>query len=161
MNFAPKLIFVLVLLQAPHLSAAGKATISGKVLGINGSGIEGVMVSAVDDEKRKWVSVFTQKDGTFSITGLRQVDHKVRTRLMGLADEWRSVVKAGTKDLVIETRAALGEELEIQRPASSAFSMLKFENPRDKMNFKMFCTYCEFSFRINLDMLYHGLYVVF
>ncbi len=142
MNFAPKLILFLVLLQAPHLSAAGKATISGKVLGINGSGIEGVMVSAVDDEKRKWVSVFTQKDGTFSITGLRQVDHKVRTRLMGLADEWRSVVKAGTKDLVIETRAALGEELEIQRPASSAFSMLKFENPRDKMNFKMFCTYC-------------------
>ena len=61
---------------------------------------------------------------------------------MGLADEWRSVVNAGTADLVIETRKAVGEELELQRPASSAFSMLEFDNPRDKMNFKMFCTYC-------------------
>ena len=33
-------------------------------------------------------------------------------------------------------------KLESQRPASSAFSMLKFDDPRDKMNFKMFCSYC-------------------
>ncbi|MEC9095171.1 MAG: carboxypeptidase-like regulatory domain-containing protein, partial [Planctomycetota bacterium] len=142
MNLASKLIFIIALFQASYLGAAGKSSISGKVLDINGAGLEGVMVSAVDEENRKWVSVFTQKDGTFSITGLRQVDHKLRTRLMGLADEWRSVVEADTKDLVIKTRVAVGQELELQRPASSAFSMLKFDNPRDKMNFKMFCTYC-------------------
>ncbi|MCH2612525.1 MAG: c-type cytochrome [Pirellulales bacterium] len=117
-------------------------TISGRVVNAAGVGLEGVMVSAVDNEKRKWTSVFTQKDGAFVIRGLRDVDHKVRTRLMGLADEWRSVVEAGTNDLTIETHHAVGEELELQRPASSAFGMLKFDNPRDKMNFKMFCTYC-------------------
>ena len=137
-----KLFCILVLFKAAALSAADNASIGGRVLDKDGAGVEGVMVSAVDDEKRKWVSVFTQSDGSFSITGLRPVDHKVRTRLMGLADEWRPVVKSGTKDLVIETRVARGEELENQRPASSAFSMLKFDNPRDKMNFKMFCTYC-------------------
>ena len=142
MNPASRLLCIVVLFQIPYLSVADDALINGKVLDENGAGIEGVMVSAVDDASRKWVSVFTHKDGTFSITGLRQVNHKVRTRLTGLADEWRSVVEPGTKELVIQTRVAVGQELELQRPASSAFSMLKFENPRDKMNFKMYCTYC-------------------
>ncbi len=61
---------------------------------------------------------------------------------MGIADEWRSDVAPGTNALTIETRIAQGEELELQRPASSAFSMLKFDNPRDRMNFKMMCSYC-------------------
>ena len=130
-----------LLIASTALAESKVATISGKVVNAAGDGLEGVMVSAVDDEQRKWVSVFTQKDGTFKVEGLRSVDHKIRTRLMGLADEWRSVVNAGTADLVIETRKAVGEELELQRPASSAFSMLEFDNPRDKMNFKMFCTY--------------------
>ena len=93
MNKRSKLMCILFLFLAASLSAADNASIGGKVLDAEGIGLEGVMVSAVDDEKRKWVSVFTQSDGSFSITGLRSVDHKVRTRLMGLADEWRSVVK--------------------------------------------------------------------
>ena len=103
----------------------------------------GVMVSAIDDEHRKWTSVFHRgPDGTFTINGLRSVNHHVRTRLMGIADEWRSDVAPGTDDLTIKTRPAEGEELELQRPASSAFSMLKFDDPRDRMNFKMMCSYC-------------------
>ncbi|MEL7337361.1 MAG: hypothetical protein AAFN70_14295, partial [Planctomycetota bacterium] len=100
------------------------------------------MVSAIDDQQRKWTSVFSQKDGAFEITGLRNVDHNLRTRLMGSADQWISAVAAGTNDLVIKTRPANREELELQRPASSAFSMLHFDNPRDRMNFKMMCSYC-------------------
>ena len=61
---------------------------------------------------------------------------------MGLADEWSSGVAAGTHDMVIQTRPAVGDELEVQRPANSAFSMLAFDNPRDKLNFKMNCSYC-------------------
>ena len=117
-------------------------TIRGKVIDQSGKSIEGVMVSAIDDEHRKWTSVFTQKDGSFEISGLRQVDHNIRTRLMGLADEWTSGVTPGTHELVIKTRPAVGEELELQRPANSAFSMLAFDNSRDKLNFKMMCSYC-------------------
>ena len=57
---------------------------------------KGVMVSAVDNEQRKWTSVFTQQDGSFSIPNLRNVDHKIRARLMGLGDEWVSGVAVGT-----------------------------------------------------------------
>ena len=123
-------------------SQAKAETIRGKVVDESGKPVEGVMVSAIDDEHRKWTSVSTQKDGTFAISGLRNVDHNIRTRLMGLADEWSSRVAAGTHDMVIETRPAVGDELEVQRPASSAFGMLAFDNPRDKLNFKMNCSYC-------------------
>ncbi len=117
-------------------------TIRGTVSDQDGRPVEGVMVSAIDDEHRKWTSVFSQHDGSFAISGLRNVKHNVRSRLMGLADEWVSDVAAGTTDMVIQTRAAVGEELEVQRPANSAFSMLAFDNPRDKLNFKMMCSYC-------------------
>jgi putative heme-binding domain-containing protein len=117
-------------------------TIRGKVVDQSGKPIEGVMVSAIDAEHRKWTSVFTQKNGSFAISGLRNVDHNIRTRLMGLTDEWSSGVAAGTHDMVVHTRPAVGDELELQRPASSAFSMLAFDNPRDKLNFKMNCSYC-------------------
>ena len=39
-------------------------------------------------------------------------------------------------------KPALGDDLQDQRPASSGFSMLKFDKLRDKLNFKMMCSYC-------------------
>ena len=117
-------------------------SIGGKIVDGAGKPVEGVMVSAIDDEHRKWTSVFSKNDGSFVLTGLRDVKYSIRTRLMGLADEWDTGIAAGSNDLVIQTRVAEGKELELQRPASSAFSMLKFDNRRDKLNFKMMCSYC-------------------
>ena len=132
----------LVLGLASQANGTDRNAIAGRIVDESGKGVAGVMVSAIDDEHRKWISVFTGHDGTFSINGLRNVNHHVRTRLMGIADEWRSDVAPGTEDLTINTRPAEGEELELQRPASSAFSMLEFDDPRDRMNFKMMCSYC-------------------
>ena len=145
-----RMIFSLIsvmLLSTPAMAAESSKespidSIEGRVVDSAGSGISGVMVSAIDDDQRKWTSVFTQQDGSFSIPNLRKVDHKIRARLMGLGDEWVSGVAVGTDNLMISTHPAVGAELESQRPASSAFSMLKFDDPRDKMNFKMFCSYC-------------------
>ena len=134
--------FVVAAASLQMMASAQAETIRGTVSDESGKPVEGVMVSAIDDEHRKWTSVFSQEDGSFAIDGLRNVDHSIRTRLMGLADVWTSDVAAGTDDLVIQTRPAVGDELEAQRPASSAFSMLAFENPRDKLNFKMMCSYC-------------------
>ncbi len=145
MRFLTPLFFLaLLMICSPHGHTVEDSvqSIRGTVVDTSGTGVEGVMVSAVDDQHRKWTSVFTQKDGSFAIAGLRNVDHKLRTRLLGLADEWKSRVEVGSDDLVIQTRSAIGQELELQRTANSAFSMLKFDNPRDKMNFKMYCTYC-------------------
>ncbi len=55
------------------------STIAGRIVDASGNGVEGVMVSAIDDEHRKWTSVFTRPDGTFAINGLRNVNHHVRT----------------------------------------------------------------------------------
>ena len=136
------LLLSAVATTAEPSSESGNNSIEGRVVNSAGSGVEGVMVSAVDAEHRKWTSVFTQQDGSFSISNLRNVDHKLRARLMGLGDEWTSGVAVGTNNVMITTHPAVGDELESQRPASSAFSMLKFDDPRDKMNFKMFCSYC-------------------
>ena len=40
--------------------AVDAETIRGKVVDQTGTPIEGVMVSAIDDEHRKWTSVFTK-----------------------------------------------------------------------------------------------------
>jgi putative heme-binding domain-containing protein len=136
-------VLAVVLLGIPSIaSEPAEHSIRGKVVDASENPVEGVMVSAIDDEHRKWQSVFTGKDGSFAIGGLRNVKHNIRTRLMGFADEWISHVAVGTDDLVIRTRLAIGEELELQRPANSAFNMLAFDNDRDKLNFKMNCAYC-------------------
>jgi putative heme-binding domain-containing protein len=145
MNRSLPLLCLAFLIVFDANASAADATgqwIRGLVVDPSGDGVEGVMVSAIDDEHRKWTSVFTQKDGSFQISGLRPVAHNIRTRLMGVADEWKSDVAAGTKDMVIQTRPAVGDELELQRPANSAFSMLAFDDPRDRLNFKMNCSYC-------------------
>ncbi len=135
------LTLILVCAISTAATRARAESIAGKVVDQSGKPVEGVMVSAIDDQHRKWTSVFTQSDGTFKIEGLRNVKHNVRTRLAGLADEWVSDVTANNA-LQIKTRPADDEELELQRPASSAFSMLKFDDERDRLNFKMNCSYC-------------------
>ena len=121
------------------------ATIKGKVTDKLGTGMGGVMVTAVDEAHRRWSSVFSQADGSFVINDLRTTDHKVRARLMGQLDVWLDKVSVGTTNLDIEMKPATGMELEVQRPANSGFSMLKFDNMRDKENYKMMCTYCHQS----------------
>ena len=76
-------IFLLLSCTAASAVESTGSAIAGKILDESGNGVAGVMVSAIDDEHRKWTSVFTGADGTFSINGLRSVNHHVRTRLMG------------------------------------------------------------------------------
>ena len=100
------------------------------------------MVSAADEERRQSTSVFSQADGSFAIDGLRDAEYSMRARLMGQRDEWLDDVEAGTSGVSIRMEPATGMDLEDQRPADSAFSMLEFDNMADKQNFKMMCSYC-------------------
>ncbi len=126
-------------LSASHARAE---TIRGKVQDASGEAMEGVMVSAFDEKRQQSTSVFSQADGSFAIKGLREADYNVRARLLGQLDEWLDDVETGTDDVAIKMQPASGQELEDQRLANSAFSMLKFENTKDKENFKMMCMYC-------------------
>ena len=135
-----KIVFALAI-GASAIFAEAK-NISGKVTGENGKGLGGVFVSAQDIENRRSTGVFTALDGSFTIGGLRDKEHKVRARLIGLNDVWLEDIAAGAKSVIIKMTPATGWKLEKQRPADSSFSMLKFDDTRDKLNFKMFCTYC-------------------
>ena len=65
------------------ISPAAAKSLTGKVTDPKGSPMSGVMVSAFDEKHRKWISVFSQEDGSFTLDGLRDVEHQVRARLMG------------------------------------------------------------------------------
>ncbi|MEM7317015.1 MAG: carboxypeptidase regulatory-like domain-containing protein, partial [Planctomycetota bacterium] len=130
----------MILLSLPRdLSAA---VISGNVVDAQGNAMGGVMVSAFDEQQRKFISVFSKTDGSFVIDDLRDADHALRARLMGQQDVWIDDVEVGSNEIAIQMQRATGEGLEEQRPASSGFSMLKFDNTADKLNFKMMCSYC-------------------
>ncbi|MCH2364629.1 MAG: carboxypeptidase-like regulatory domain-containing protein [Planctomycetes bacterium] len=140
-----KITMLIAVIAVSLLYPAGSAyagSISGKVNGSSGKPLGGVMLSAFDKGHRKFVSVFSRPDGSFRIDGLRDVKHDVRARLMGFDDDWSDGVKVSAGNVKFRLKAATGDDLQDQRPASSGFSMLKFDNKRDKLNFKMMCSYC-------------------
>ncbi len=124
------------------LAPAYAESITGTVLNASGKPMEGVMVSAFDPSREQSVTVFSQADGTYTLEGLRDVTHNVRARLLGQLDVWNNEIGAGASGLSFAMKPATGEDLEAQRTADSAFSQLKWDNAKDKENFKMMCTYC-------------------
>jgi len=130
-----------VLAFALSVSLADATEIRGKVTK-DGIGAGGVFVSAHDTENRKASGVFTAADGTYVIDGLREKDYRVRARQKGLIDVLLYDITAGSTGIEIKMTNATGWKLERQRTADSAFGMLKFDDLRDKLNFKMYCTYC-------------------
>lgn len=118
------------------------ATISGKVTDASGKGMEGVTVSAFDPEREMSVSTFSQSDGSFKIDGLRDATFNVRGRLIGQLDTMTEGVKAGTSDVKVAMKPATGDELNKQRTADNLFGLMKWDDPKDKENFKMSCGYC-------------------
>ena len=135
-------VAVMALALCMSIVPAFAASISGKIVDASGSAMEGVTVSAQDADREKYVSVFSQADGSFTIDGLADGTVKVRARLLGQLDQYQEDVKVGTSDLSLAMSPATGEDLEMQRTGDSAFSMLKWDDPKDKENFKMMCTYC-------------------
>ena len=126
----------------PGMPPGKLGSISGLVKNSEGKAIGGVMVTAFDEARRQSVSVFTQPDGRFRIDDLHEGNFEVRARLPGQRDQTVKGVKLGNHAASFTMEPARGKELEAQRPANSAFAQLKFDSPRDKLNFKMMCSYC-------------------
>ena len=135
-------VAVMALALCVSMAPGYAATISGKIVDASGKAMEGVMVSAQDEEREMSVTVFTQVDGSFMIDDLRDVSHNLRARLLGQLDQWQNDVAVGSSDIAFAMTPATGEALEQQRTSDSAMGMLKWDNQADKENFKMMCTYC-------------------
>ena len=134
--------FAMVMGLCLSMAQADAETIRGKVLDSSGKAMEGVMVSAFDEDRQQSVSVFSQADGAFLLDGLRDTTFSVRARLLGQLDQWQEDVDGGARGLSFAMEAATGEDLEIQRTADSGFGMLKWDSVKDKENYKMMCSYC-------------------
>ncbi len=133
-------VAVIALALCVSMAPGYAATISGKVVDASGKAMEGVMLSAFDEEREMSVTVFSQADGSFTIDELRDTTFNVRARLQGQLDVWEDGVEGGT--LSFAMKPATGEALEQQRTGTSGFSMQKFDSKADKENFKMMCGYC-------------------
>ncbi len=135
-------VAAMALVLCVSMAHAYAGTISGKVTDDAGKAMEGVMVSAFDEDRQQSTSVFSQADGSFTIDGLRDATFNLRARLMGQLDEWQEDIDGSATGLSFTMKAATGEDLERQRPGDSAFGMLKWDNDKDKQNYKMMCSYC-------------------
>lgn len=126
----------------PGRPSGERGSVSGLVRDQGGKPMGGVMVSAYDTDRRMSTSVFSQPDGSFRIDELAVGEFRIRARLLGQLDRWIEDVKPGANDLGFSMEPATGMDLEYQRTADNAFSMLHFDNVRDRLNFKMMCAYC-------------------
>lgn len=123
-------------------SVSSTGRVSGQITDLMGRPLGGVMVSAFQDKRRQNTSVFSRPDGRFEINELPDSPVRIRARCPGRVDEWVESVAMGSDDIAIRMAMATGYELERQRPADSAFAQLPFDSVRDKLNFKMMCSYC-------------------
>ncbi|MCH7959300.1 MAG: carboxypeptidase regulatory-like domain-containing protein [Candidatus Hydrogenedentes bacterium] len=119
-------------------------TVSGLVTDASGNAMGGVMVSAIDEALMKSVTVHTSPDGTFLIDGLDAASYKVRARLLGQEDSWTDAldVALGSEISGLKLSMSPAKDGNLQRTANDLFSMIKWDNDKDKRNFKMSCTYC-------------------
>ena len=128
--------------QLKGIKPGAKTRIHGRVTDAKGGPMAGVMVTAYDEELEMNASVFTAADGMFELKELRKTTHQVRMRRPGQLDEWVDDVEPGSGALAVKMKPATGEDLQMQRTAASAMSLMKWDSLRDKENFKMMCTYC-------------------
>ena len=130
----------LALLVVGMCAPAFAANISGTVKDAKtGKALEGVMVSAIDEDNAMSVTVSTDAKGKYTIDGLAGQDYEVRARLLGKEDEF-SDSEGGAKGVDFSLSPA--EDIHMQRKADSLFALVKWDNEKDKKNFKMSCGYC-------------------
>ncbi|MEX2016252.1 MAG: carboxypeptidase regulatory-like domain-containing protein [Candidatus Hydrogenedentales bacterium] len=116
--------------------------LKGTVKDADGKGLRGVMITALDSDAEKSVTIFTQPDGSYELAGLPTGEYEIRARLIGMNDAYEEVEVASGKSVDFTLDAADEEELEFQRPAHNLFSLLKWDDEADRLNFKMMCMYC-------------------
>ena len=121
---------------------AAATSVEGVVLDEAGTPMQGVMISAQDDSQQKSVSVFTSSDGRFRLEGLDTKAYRVRARSLGKEDAFVQAVTPGASSDALRIAMVPTTDIDAQRPGDNLFSLLKFDDPKDKENFKMACAYC-------------------
>lgn len=135
---------MITLAAATSAPAADQGAVKGQVVDGAGKGLRGAIVSAINEDQQKSISVLTDEQGRFILDQLPPELYTVRARLVGYDDSFSEEmdVQAGaaSKDLKLSLKPA--KDLLSQRTGASLYSMLNIEDEEQRMTFKMSCTYC-------------------
>jgi streptogramin lyase len=124
--------------------AAELGSVRGTVVDGAGKGLRGAIVSAINEEDQKSISVLTDNEGRFVLDQLPPDEYSLRARLVGFDDSYQDTVdvSSGAENESAKLVMQPTNDLLRQRTGASLFGELKFENEEHRMSFKMSCTYC-------------------
>lgn len=139
-NFA----LLVVASMASAAWAADTGSVQGTVADSSGKGLRGAIVSAIDEDHQKSISVLTDNQGRFILDQLSPRTYELRARLVGFDDKFIDgiEVSAGNGHKAAKFVMEPTKDLTAQRTGASLFAELKWDNEDHRMSFKMSCTYC-------------------
>ncbi len=125
-------------------AAADTGSVRGKVEDSAGKGLRGAIVSAIQEDDQKSISVLTDNEGRFVLDQLPTDEYSLRRRLVGFDDSYLDAVdvSSGAENDNAKFVMQPTKDLLRQRTGASLFGELKFEDEAHRMSFKMSCTYC-------------------
>ena len=125
-------------------SAAKTGSVEGTVVDGTGKGLRGAIVSAINEDQQKGISVLTDQEGRFILDQLPPDVYVLRARLVGFDDNYTDEIDISADDgnQAAEFVMEPTKDLLRQRTGASLFGMLKIEDEAQRMSFKMSCTYC-------------------
>jgi len=134
-------------------TAAETGSITGTVVDGSGKGLRGAIVSAIDEDHQKSISVLTDSQGRFVLDQLPANLYGLRARLVGFEDSTADELEVSAGGVHKDAKFVMEPAADLlqQRTGASLFGELKIEDEEQRMSFKMSCTYCHqvgtFGFR--------------
>lgn len=134
----------IILMPSLFMSNAGAEStyLSGHVANKKGKPISGVIITAFNSGRSSSISVYSQTDGSYHIKGLPSGTDSIRARQIGMGDVTHSIEPSSGSTIDFVMKKVKGIALKMQMRAVDRLDLLKFDNEKDSLNFKMMCTYC-------------------
>ena len=125
------------------VAGADLGRISGTVVDSSGKPLRGAIVSGIQEDQQKSISVLTDPQGRFLLDQIPADLYTLRARLVGYEDNLTDELEIAAGDNTpINFTLQEAKDLTAQRTGTSLFSEMKWDNEEHRMSFKMSCTYC-------------------
>ena len=148
-----KVVLLIAIVTTATAPGAETGSVKGTVVNSSQKGLRGTIISAINEDQQKSVSVLTDSQGRFVLDQLPPDVYVLRARLVGFEDSYTEEMEVSAGDSNKNHRFVMApaKDLSQQRTGASLFGELKIEDEEQRMSFKMSCTYCHqvgtFGFR--------------
>ena len=125
-------------------TATETGSVRGSVVDASGKGLRGAIVSAIQEDDQKSISVLTDDQGRFILDKLPADEYVLRARLVAYDDCFLDAVDVSSGSATDDAKFVMQPTADLlkQRTGTSLFGELKFDNEEHRLAFKMSCTYC-------------------